>query len=1008
MPDLSSNATALRASGYKINLWAAFFAGTSVYTANITAVDNDYTVAELTISGGVGIFANVKRGMEVRIYNSSAEYKGSVRVRRAGTLSTSNIPISETAQGFVDIIAGDTLSVVDDHRLRSVFPEASETFKPDKEAYTNQTEVYAPVAHSGGAYASRVDTGQSYATVNFYGASSYALDPDSGGTLTHSWTFPATAAPTSSTSADPSGVQIPVGEWVIEHTVTDTSNSKTYTQSVPCIVFNDASPPYRVKADSVQLSGTENDGWEASFELVQSEGLDDIPDGAWVILFAEETINGTIQSFGNINSGRSSIKFVGILQRDTVSHTGASGEQTLGFSAVSPILKLREMAGFSQYFDSKTTANTWQELGELSTKIVILHLLRTYTTLFDMVDVYYQADDYPYPKLSFQKATPYEQVMEIIDGIESRLACDRTCNLMIQKYPEFYEIADRASLTTAFTFTERDVKALSLERTHTEPVRILEGRAFISSGIELGGIFARWPSLTPGEGSQDSVIDWMLVVDQDDLNTKTGLHGGKLNRVFIDTDGAKQHAPRLLFESRNDVWDFYQEWLATTLDATTNWREVDLSAFRWILRQINVTYSNHTAQVRLTLDAETAAPSAQTYFPPEEDDLQFPEIDIPPIEMIPPADPGPFPYPILTEDNGEAVILGENAGFAVTSNFDDAVPSWATNDHSGTITETIRAMAWDYGSAYFTSGTGALGAYLATSNFIYHVDDVFSATPTINLLHTFSFSSSSKQMAADSVFSPGNNIVITFVQTLGNTYAAYSTDGTSFTEVVITTTTNTSYTPRLHYSTATANTIYAFVEDDWTGGTASDGITPFVSTTAGASWTEVDATHTLVVDRPRAFYFPFRGGGNQIAYYSEHIDTNNGNIVVGNFNTPAQNVLDLSDSRGVWGVRASNQYGFTMPPTKNKLLAMMLNTDISPDLNEIWYSTNYLSLTPTFTPLSGTAVAGNLLQGFLSNEDGTRLVLWRSQDIWIWEKTNPGLVQKGPHSIATSVGAWVK
>lgn len=1011
MPDLSSNATTLRSSGYRLNLYAAFFVGAEVYSATISAVDDTYTISELSITSGSGTIGDVERGMEVLVYNSSGNYKGSARVRRAGTISASNIPINETARGVLEIEAGDTISIITDHRLRPVFPEASATFDPDKEVYASQTEALPPIACSGGHFATKVDAEQVYATVDFYGSGSKILDANSGSTVTHSWEFGSGATPTTSTSADPTGVQMPVGENIVKHTVTDASNSQTRTQYVLCRVFDDNDPPFKIETESLQLSGTESDGWECTFTMLESHGIDTIPDKAWVIIFAEEIYNGTQQSFGNRNSGRASIKFVGVLRNDVSTNDAESGRKDLTFTAVSPIQELRDMKGFSQRFDSKVTANTWQEIEAMTIERIIVQLLGTYTTALDTLDFYYEAGDYSYPKMRLQTDTPYGQLMELVDGLGARFVSDRTCNLSIQQYPEFYAISDRSGLTTTYTLAGRDLKSIQVDRNHHTDTGLLEARGFIFSTIDSLGLYSHWPSRTPGEGAQDTVIEWMLIESQDDLNEKAGLRGAKLNHVYIDSNGQRQIAPRITATLYRDVWDFWQEWLAFSLDASSNYREVDLSGLRWVIRDIDVSYREGAiGQVRLTLDAETAAPAGQTYIPSDEGtstSLPDPDdIEVPPIDIIEPPDPGPIPLPTFEQGTGDAAAVLNDGRICVTSNFNDTSPSWTVNSHvaalgtaiGGTFSETIVSYATDPSSAFFTSGSGAVGAWLVSESYWFHVSDIFAASPTITLLHTFAYSTADKMIDADFVFNPGTHVCCVYSKANDKVVAAYSTDGATVTEVDINTTTSLTTTggvPQMFYSTTSVNTIWAWATWNTSGSGIAQGWALAKSTTGGASWAFLDPLHTKLTyglngaQGPTAYYIPFRGSGDNIQYVRQ-----GDGLGVIDVASEAQQTISIPDWDGREG-----KFVMQCAYQKNVVYFLMQNFLTG----AIFKTTSPKSYSPNLNMLPGGSITSTGLDGLDCSPDGSEIVIWDGDEVYYWSESNPTFVSKGSVAASASI-----
>lgn len=718
----------LRANRHSLRGYLSIFKGTTIVTATVSATPSTYPVSSLSMTISIGSHTNIERGAEVIITSAGGLYKGRLRVRASGTLNSTTLPIAEVSQASVTIVSGDILKVLSEHRIRPKFPKADETFDPDWLTYSDQGSAVPPMALSGGPVAAFVDDGETYATLDFDGTASYAADPDSGGSLTHSWAFPAGSTPASSTSATPTGVEIPAGEWWIKHTVTDSSNTKTWTQYVPVWVHDDDNPPQEVIIQS--LSGTLADGWTATFSMFESLDQDDAPDGCLVVFWVKEIIDQEEQSFGS--KSHSQNKLVGWLRSDEA--TSNAQEYRLNLTAVSAMARLGEIYGSSKVMLSDSTPTAWSDIDDLSVKLAILQILRWYTTITEVCDVALgEFTNYTYPRFYLQKNTPLEAVRELADAVDARVACDRTGRIEVQLRPELTPRADRNTIATTLALADQDIISVTVRREHYKAVDLLEVR-----GIRYDAdtpLFSRYPGNAPGEGSQNTVQDKLITANQSDLNKRAGLRGGFLDRVYIDTDGTANHAPQIqivLFGSY-DVFDFYREWIAINLDETSNWRGVNLDTFRWMLQSVQVEYIGGTATITLDLQAETGAPDGVTYIPPA-----------PPVEMIPDYDwtmPS-FP-PIDTEQSwvratDNIVAVTEDGHLFSTNNFTSAPPTWTDVDISGDLGgEDVLQFAVDPRSPTY-QGTGSeVNGWIVTQDGVYYVEDLFSATPTVSLEYAF-------------------------------------------------------------------------------------------------------------------------------------------------------------------------------------------------------------------------------------------------------------------------------
>lgn len=762
----------LRANRHSVRGYLSIFKGTTIVTATVSATPSAYPVSSLSMTISVGSSANIQRGAEVIITSAGGLYKGRLRVRASGTLNSTTLPIAEVSQASVTIVSGDILKVLSEHRIRPKFPKADETFDPDWLTYSDQNSAVPPMALSGGPVATFVDDGETYATLDFDGTDSYAADPDSGGSLTHAWTFPAGSTPTTSASATPTGVQIPVGEWWIKHTVTDASNSKTWTQYVPVWVHDDDNPPQEVLVQS--LSGTLADGWTATFEMFQVLDQDDAPDGCMVVFWVKEIIDQEEQSLGG--KSRPQNKFVGWLRSDEA--TSSAQEYRLTLTAISAMARLGEIYGSSKVMLSDSTPTAWSDIEDLSVKLAILQILRWYTTLTEVCDVALdEFTDYTYPRFYLQKNTPLEAVRELADGVDARTACDRRGRIEVQLRPELTPRSVRNTIVTTLTLAERDIIAVTVRREHYKAVDLLEVR-----GIRYDAdtpLFSRYPGNAPGEGSQNTVQDKLITANQSDLNKRAGLRGAFLDRIYIDTNGIANHAPQMqivLFGSY-DVFDFYREWIAINLDETSNWRGTDLDTFRWMLQSVQVEYLSGTATITLDLQAETGAPDGVTYIPPTPDAEQIPDYD-PTMPSFPPIDTGQT----WVRPTDNIVAVTDNGHLFSTTNFTNATPTWTDVNISASLQNTsVRNMAVDPRSPKYLGTGNEVNLWIVNDVGVDYVEDAFNATPTVSPVYTFPASSSVSGIDIDYTSEPGEYGIVIFKGAFPNQYRCAVYNGSSWT-----------------------------------------------------------------------------------------------------------------------------------------------------------------------------------------------------------------------------------
>lgn len=613
MPDLSADRPTIRKDGYSIDLYFTPFVGEQVWTG-IVASTPTFPANALSISGGSGTIANVKRGMRVVIETSGGLFKGETHIRAAGTISSTLIPIRETSKGTINIASGDRIRVYNAIYLQDKLVSADPSFSPDSLAYSAQNSTVPPIAISGGHFVAFVDSGQTYATIQFAGSTSYTVDPDSGSSVTHEWVFPSATGTTTKTTANPS-FTFPVGYHIGSHTVTDATNSATWTQFVMGHVYDATTRPHRCVVNNIDASL--DSGWSASVQLFEDASLSDIPDRCMGIVWSQETYFGTVQSFGNVVPSRSHIKAVGYVARDTNRFDPVNS--TVTFDLISPLARLQQLPGYSKVMLNTASPDLWREIEDLTIRRAVIVLLRYYTNLTEIFDFFYDAEDYDFPRFYLQKNTPYAQVNELADGVDARFVVNRTGRFMVQQRQELMLLNTRSALTTTLTLLTPDISDYEFSRDHFRTVELLEARGFIADDTDPEPIFSRWPGLSPGQGTQASIVERMIASDQSDLSARAGMRGAALDGVFIDSNQEyrKGFDIRLTLRGAYDVFDYYREWIELNIDGTTNLRGIDLSDFRFYLVSASISYDHSvsSAITELTLRTETAAPAGVKYTP---------------------------------------------------------------------------------------------------------------------------------------------------------------------------------------------------------------------------------------------------------------------------------------------------------------------------------------------------------------------------------------------------------
>lgn len=933
MPSQSSNQTALRADNHKVELYFGVFLGSVVFTATVDSTPT-FPATALTVTAVSGSASDVKRGFRVTIESSGGEFKGETRIRDSGTISSTNIPLRELSKADIDVRATDVVKVYNIVTLSDRLVDATAEFNPDGTAYSNQNSVIAPLPCSLGAWMGFVDSGQTYATVPFDASNSIAVDEDSGGTLTYSWSAPTATGTTSSTSVNPS-FTFPVGYHLVTLVVTDSSNSATATQYIPVRVYNDSSDaPYDCLLPS-GISADEENGWNGSVQLFEDATLADLPDRSLVCVFKRERINGSVQSFGSASTGRSHMVTLGYLNRDD--NRGNADNTEVVFDIVSPIQRLSELPGFSKVMISATSPANWGEIEGLSVKRAIIQSLRRYTFLTELFDLVFNITDATYPRFYLQKSVPREQVKELADGLDARFTCDRTGHFYIHTHPALIALGSRSGITTTLTATDADLVDFQFARNHFRVIEVLEARGF-TSGSDPQPMFSRYPG-TPGLGAQSMTIERLIASSQTDLNERCGRRGAFNDNVFIDTNGIMRMAvdAEINLPGSYDVFDpAYREYVVISLNDTTNKRGVDLSDYRFYVRGVTVDYADGTATVTLRLRSETNAPAGSTYVPPQEGDVELPPITPPELDnpggiVIPPgATPG--------IGSGNIVAFNTDGYRYLTTNY--FTPSSASGPTWSRSSMSISGSFADAVPDAFVANAG----WIATTTGIYRFTNIASS-PSYALVHTFSGDhtapTSGDYIAIETNRAAQNFVVCVYGQSGSGADPGFSiaatSDGSSWTVTDITNAYSTLYggTPDVFVSARTPGLAWVTVPTV-TGNSPTYRV--YETTDYGANWA-ISTTFNFLLYIAPTIHIPYADESKMLG-----VTWNGGDVFDAKIQRNGTNLLDYAPRRR--GLRTDDANG--------NIAVIVANPDVSvlPGNLEVYTSTNMLSSSPTITQVS--------------------------------------------------------
>jgi hypothetical protein len=869
MPNLTSAAATLRSSRFSFSGYLSVPPQTVALRGTLSATPT-FPATTLAYTNVSGSHTNVTAGMTVRVL-SSGVLKGLLRIASSGTIGAASLPVNEFSANTCNAASGDTIEVIqNDRRIWDKLVSATAALNKDSRiAYSDQGANPPPVVCSGGAYANFTDNVAG--GVNFYGSTSWVLDPDSGGSMTHAWSFPG-ATPNTSTDADPSAIALATGFTMATHTVTDSSNSKSTTQYVPIRIYErtGANAPLSVRLDS--LNANVQSGWSASFSLplAAQADIDALPDGAMIVYFEEERYNGAVASYGSAVTGRSHIKFVGYLVRSSIHVDAESDEVT--FEAVSPLGILENTPALPQLMISDSTPSKWSEIKSLTMKRAAWYLLywgSTYTDIFDFI--WSDASDLSYSRLAIQEVSSLgAQLNDLTQSINAPVTCDRLGRLLVSTDGNYLSSSDRAARTKTYDFTTADIISIDIPQEHRGTVKHVRGEGITTAGK---AVFSNAGNAPAWFGTGSETLSKQIVATQAVLNTRTGYHFARVNALY---DG--RFVPKgatLVLPDGYDVFDpALREFATITLADTTNARGVAFTTdTRWTVEQVSISYNadDGTKDIRLTLDHETTGASGVTYIPPQASEnglSDFPPLDLnfPPLDVVGGA--------IINVGTQTVAVFTSDSHLWITTDFNTPEASGGPTYTDQTLTSigtwpggTLIGMVVDaYSPLYLGTGTTVNG-WIVTTTHVARINDIFG---TVSFSNSYALRATSSKRVIQTERGQQNFVIVATWYDADGTWAAITTDGINWTEVQVTaqylTVLSNSNVPALYVSPHTANKAIVGV---WTttGGTTTAVSKFYYTTNAGSTWAELVTPVTTPGVYATALAIPFTNTAENTLFY---------------------------------------------------------------------------------------------------------------------------------------------
>lgn len=933
-----------------------------VFKALVNMATITFPLREITFDTvATGSYSDIKEGMTLLLGSTEGDDDlGRTAVRVGATSDT--IFIGQTSRGThdgeLDVVDDAYITIVDDHRVWAKIPRIQANgviWKWGGESYTSGNPA-PPVAliNRGMGEAGFVDSGTILLTVSLDASGSYAV-ADGASIATYNWDVGDGSITVGSSSSSAITATFPAGRRWISLLVTDDNGQATTRWYLIAACEKTGS-----NAPIMNFDVTEHthrpEGQQMSFRVFEAIAESTYPDGAAVIYWEEEVYNGTTTSLP-APSGVEHVKFTGWIQtEDADIKTDESGiltETTLRCLDVAG--RLSTLPGFDQIVERDASPANWLEMADAHMDRYLHFLIAWHSTALDVADFTWSGtgDTYSFSILGSGGASLYDQLDSRAQAIAHRFTCDRVGRLWVKPDPQLQDSGDRTS-TVIVDIDETDWTDIRYTRTRPPRAHWLKSSAVVAGTTEadavttIGTVFAVSPGKAPGQGVSSQQYSEQLVVDQDELNSRTGhRYATRLNAKFGYFEVELAHG------NDGGIDPSYMEWVRLTISAdNAAQRGLTFTDERFLLIEVRTAHNEDgTKDVSLVIERESEGIPAATVIQNTAGTFVTQSSGIP-LNGSYSIDDGEQARMASNQD----IIAGVNTDGYLYQTTEFMTPSYAGGPGWIRQNLSMSGTPLQFVVDAFSYGTGQVDGWVFTTTNIYKVSDILGTSPSASSQHTFATAiGSDDRLNADGSFGEDGFVscVISYNATGVGTVCVHTTNGGStWTETTITAysdnDTNYDHMPMLFVSSRIAGKILAgaslaISSTNYSGKTADSTVAP-PGTSTGVT---VNAGEIVTITSASGLWRECTtcsySGADGAGYTTAGLTVPDGEVAT---------LIARVGTTGDW-YEVKSDGSFVSPTTGTLYLAM---NDIGS------YGGNNGSLTVAFDVANGTVVAGRAYQ----------------------------------------------
>jgi hypothetical protein len=529
--------------------------------------------------------------------------------------------------------------------------------------------------------------------------------------------------------------------WV-HVTATEDMNSNTFTKHIPVYVANNTTYP-PTPAEIKSLRGTP-EGWQVEFDILDADIAAAVPDGALVMIWAEERYSSAEGSLVGWND-REQMLFVGWLSEDRSVFDDALSDAE--FLAVGPLGKLRELPMMSQSTSRNGNTTLWNIMDDNTLFKHLVYLLMWHSTVLNLCDLEEPAwvGDYPVVSLDAGQESGVSNLFDAVNGrpgadsIGARFTCDHAGQMYLRQDPVLMRSTDRQNVTVDVALQSSDwTGKIAIRRNHQLPVAWLRASAILADETEITPLLAVAPGDNPSQGGREERYDQQLAQSSDDFIRRVGRQYGRLNNPIRPFSMDILNGGLVA----DPAW---MRYISLDLDADSNKRGISFdpdltpqqtkAVSRLTLQAVDVTFDHDIGAMdqTWTLEPDNAGFRAKSEIVPTGD------VD----RAVSQPAKGIITYtPAATPEGSGVVVAADLSTIRRTADWSAATPTWAEkfdpDDWISGGTLTIQDFAIDP----YNPGEGCIAAVHDTDGYLYllRTTQLTNSSPTWSIIKTITVS----------------------------------------------------------------------------------------------------------------------------------------------------------------------------------------------------------------------------------------------------------------------------